>query len=214
MKKVSIFLAVLLLAAFVPKPLAAEGAFDWGVKGGLSLSKNTWSNGPTSGTLPKPVLGAFFSFSLNKTLAIQPEIYLLMIGGRDEGETDGVSWRWDSIQTFIHVPVLAKVRLMREGKWTPIVFAGPAANFILSAKSKNWEDGELVLDEDSRDFFGVKNVTFSLVFGGGAEWKLNDRVILVFDIRYTLMLTKLNGVAFEDGSWKTNALMFMLGVGF
>lgn len=217
MKRSSVIIAVLLLAVFVAKPLAAEGAFDWGVKGGLSLSKNTWSNGPTSGTLPKPVVGAFLSFSLSKTLAIQPEVYLLMAGGRDEGEIDGVSWRYDNIQTFIHVPVLAKVRLMREGKWTPIVFAGPAANFLLTAKNKYYEDGELIFEfteEQIREEFGIKNLTFSLVLGGGAEWMINDKMILVFDIRYSLMLTKLNGVAFEEGSWKNNALMFMLGVGF
>lgn len=214
MKRFSAFFAVLLLAVFVPKPLAAEGAFDWGVKGGLSLSKNAWSNGPTSGTLPKPVVGAFLSFNLSKTLAIQPEIYFLMAGGRDKDILGMTYDRWDNLETFIHFPILAKARLIREGKWTPVVFAGPAANFLLSAKDKTYLAGELISEQDVPESFGIKTLTFSLVFGGGAEWMLNSNMFLVFDIRYALMLTKLNGEAFEEGSWKNNALMFMLGVGF
>jgi len=213
----SLFSAVLVLAAFLPEPLAAGGSFDLGVKGGLALSKNTWSTGPKSGTLSKPVLGAFVSFSLSKTLAIQPEVFYLIAGGRDEVEVGEVTTRYDSLQTFIHVPVLVKIRLIKEGRWTPTIFAGPAANFLLSTKGRYYEDGELIYEdteEEVREYFGVRNVTFSLVFGGGAEWKLNDKMILVLDIRYSLMLTRLNGVDFPDGSWTTNALMFMMGVGF
>lgn len=216
-KGLSLLSAVLILGALLPGPLAAEGAFDWGVKGGLALSKNTWSTGPKSGTLSKPVLGAFLSFSLSKTLAIQPEVFFLIAGGRDEWEVGGVTARYDSLQTFIHVPVLAKIRFIKEGRWTPTIFAGPAANFLLSTKGRYYEDGEFIYEdpeEEVREYFGVRNVTYSLVFGGGAEWKLNDKMILVLDIRYSLMLTRLNGVDFEAGSWTTNALMFMMGVGF
>jgi len=212
-KAIGVLSAVLLLAAFMPSPLTAGVDFDLGVKGGLSLSKNAWSNGPTSGTLPKPVAGAFFSLNLNKTLAIQPEIYLLMAGGRDKDIVGMPYDRWDSVETFIHFPVLAKARLIREGKWTPVVFAGPAANFLLSAKNKTYLDGELISEQDVPESYGVKTLTFSLVFGGGAELMLN-KMILIFDIRYTLMLTKLNGEAFKEGSWKSNALLFMAGVGF
>ena len=175
-KGIGVFSALLLLAAFMPSPLTAGVDFDLGVKGGLSLSKNVWSNGPTSGTLPKPVVGAFFSLNLNKTLAIQPEIYLLMAGGRDKDIVGMPYDRWDNVETFIHFPVLAKVRLIREGKWTPVVFAGPAANFLLSAKNKTYLDGELISEQDLPESFGIKTLTFSLVFGGGAEWMLSFNV--------------------------------------
>jgi len=213
----SLLSAVLLLGALLPGPLAAEGSFNLGVKGGLALSKNTWSAGPKSGTLSRPVLGAFLSFSLSKTIAIQPEAFFLIAGGQDEVEIDGVTQRYDSLQTFIHVPVLAKIRILKEGKLIPVVFAGPAANFLLSTKGRYYEDGVLIYEdseEEIRDYFGPRNLTFSLVFGGGAEWKFNKNMILVFDLRYAMMLTKLNGVDFEAGSWTIKALMFMMGVGF
>ena len=126
--------------------------------------------------MPKPVVGAFFSLNLNKTLAIQPEIYLLMAGGRDKDIVGMPYDRWDNVETFIHFPVLAKVRLIREGKWTPVVFAGPAANFLLSAKNKTYLDGELISEQDLPESFGIKTLTFSLVFGGGAEWMFSFNV--------------------------------------
>lgn len=212
----SLFAAVLIFGAIMPGPLAAQDSFDLGIKGGLALSKNTWTSGWKSGTLPKPVLGAFLSFNMSKTLAIQPEVFFLIAGGRDVVE-DEVIARYDSLQSFIHLPVLAKLRILKEGTLIPVVFAGPAANFLVSTKGRYYEDGVLIYEdteEEIRDYFGPRNLTFSFVFGGGAEWKFTKNMILVFDLRYAMMLSKFNGEDIGEGSWTIKALMFMMGVGF
>jgi hypothetical protein len=98
---------------------------------------------------------------------------------------------------------------MQGGKTIPVIFAGPAINFNLSAKGKIFEDDVLVDEYEFKDW--VKSPTLSLVFGGGAEMKM-EKFMLILDLRYDLGLT--NPVEFPDENVKFGTLMFMVGIGF
>ena len=116
-KGVLIFAAVTLLAAFVPQPLAAAVDIDLGIKGGLSLAKYKWSDmDEASCNLRQPVFGVFVAFNLTKNIAIQPEIYLLTQGGMDTYDDIINFWEYKNFYRYIHVPVLAKVRLIKRGQ--------------------------------------------------------------------------------------------------
>jgi hypothetical protein len=209
-KGILIFAAVTLLATFVPQPLAAAVDIDFGVKGGISLAKIKWSD-ETEATcnLLQPVFGVFAAFNLSQSIAIQPEIFLLTQGGKDEYGIDLDTYAYKAFYRYIHVPVLAKVRLMKEGKFRPVLFAGPAVDILLSAHEKYYING--VLDEDSDVKEYLKNTNISLVFGVGVEHMM-DKLTLILDVRYDLGLVSIEAIGTD--LLKTKALMFLVGVGF
>jgi hypothetical protein len=210
-KGVGVFAAALLLTALVPRPAAAGATFDWGIKGGISLAKVNWideGEEDPSDTLLQPVFGAFVAINFSKAFAFQPEVYLLTRGGEWTEEYETVV-KWVEKWQFIHVPLLAKVNLKQGGKTIPVLFAGPAVNFNLSAKGKIYEDGELVDEYDFKDY--VKATTLSLVFGGGVE-KTMEKFVLILDIRYDIGLT--NPITFIDEEVKFGTFMFMAGIKF
>ncbi len=211
MKKCAlIFAAALLLTALAPQPVAAAVDFDLGIKAGVSLAKIKWSD-ETEATcnLIQPVFGVFASFNLTKNIAIQPEIYLLTQGGTDEYTYDLDTYAFKALYRYIHIPVLAKVRLMNEGKFRPILFAGPAVGILLSAHEKHYTNGVLDSDDDVKEY--LKNTNFSLVFGAGVEYMM-DKLMLILDVRYDMGLAGIEAIGTDQ--LKTRALMFLVGVGF
>ena len=215
MKKGVLVVAVaLLLVAFIPRPVAAAIDFGWGVKGGLSLASSKWSDDSSaSKLLGKPVFGAFIAFNLNKSFAIQPEVYFLTQGGIYTYESlEEITYKYIDTYKYLHIPVLAKLRLMPDKKLTPIVFAGPAVGVLLSAHYKMFVNGAEEVDKNVKTWF--KSTNFSLVFGGGVEYKL-DKLMLVLDVRYDLGLANIDKSDMPNpDTLKTKALMFMVGVGF
>jgi len=218
MKKASlIFLSVLLLAAFVPRPAAAEVTFDLGIKGGVSLANTVERYDgeilfPTTSSFISPVFGGFVAINLSDVFTLQPEVHYLVNGGNWESEFGGIVQRWKHTFRYLHVPLLAKVHLIPKGKAIPILFAGPAVNLLLSTNDKYWEDGVLIYDEPFEE--PLKKMSLSAVVGGGVEFKM-DTLLVVLEIRYNLGLTNL---IIDPGkinwSLKTKALMIMAGVGF
>ncbi len=209
-KGLGVFAAVLLLAAVIPQPAAADVTFDLGVKGGISLAKVKtsdeifdWCN------LMKPVLGVFFSLNLNEQFSVQPEIYLLKQGGKYEEEIEGDTYKLIWLFDYIHIPVLAKVKLASDGEVKPIIFAGPAFGYLVRARQKYYENGTLMDDEDVMEFLKKPNI--SAVFGGGVEIIL-EKLLLILEVRYDLGL--VNVLDDPDDSVNTNALMIMAGLGF
>jgi hypothetical protein len=212
-KGLLVFTVALLFAAFVPRPVAAAIDFDWGVKGGLSMASEKWSDDTSaSKSLTKPVFGVFFAFNLNKSFAIQPEIYYLTQGGIYTYEPEGIIYKYVDTFNYLQIPVLAKLRLMPDKKLTPIVFAGPAVGVLLSAHYKYSVDGVEEWDKNVKTWY--KSTSFGLVFGGGVEYKL-DKLMLVLDVRYDLGLANIDKSDVPNpDTLKTRTLMFMVGVGF
>jgi hypothetical protein len=81
---------------------------------------------------------------------------------------------------YLHVPVLLRAKLMKEGKFVPVVFAGPALGFLLSAN----ETGA----GDVKEFF--KPTDFGLDMGLGAEIAIGKMKALI-DFRYYMGLTNV-----------------------
>lgn len=221
-RSMTLTVVFLLLTMFMPRPALSETTFDLGIKGGVSFAR-FWVGGPepvvtrlTENALVRPVLGVFFSINLNKAFAIQPGIYYLTHGGAEEFEdidNPGDFYKDRVIFNYLHVPVLAKLRLMQNVKATPVVFAGPAVEVLLSAKSKSWLNGVPQEDEDFTS--ALKRLAFGLDFGLGVEYLLN-KVLLVFDVRCALGLSNIAGSEDNilDVKFKTRTFLATVGVGF
>ncbi len=213
MKKLFGILVAALFLSVVGPQAASAGTIDLGVKGGLSLSNFSWSGGGPSDAyswLKEPVFGAFLAFNLNETFAIQPEVFLWKGGAYYEDDYEGSTYKAEIVLTYIHVPVLAKVHLAKEGKLRPILFAGPAISFLAKAANKYYVDGVLEDEDDIKEY--LKGTDISAVFGGGLEIVL-DKIMLVLDIRYNLGLANIDNKGTET-TIKNKAVMIMAGIGF
>jgi hypothetical protein len=207
-KGILVFTVALLFAAFFPQPVTA--AVDLGIKGGVSLASYKWSDDTSaSNSLTSPVFGIFAAFNFSKTFAIQPEAYWLTLGGKEIDDSDVDIYEYRMLLNYIHVPILAKVRLMPNGKLTPILFAGPAVGFLMSAKQKFYINDVFEDDEDIKQY--LKSTNFSAVFGAGLEVVMN-KLMLALDVRYDMGLANINNMGTD--TLKIRTLMFMVGVGF
>ncbi len=209
-----VYLSGLLLAAFVPRTAGAEVTFDLGIKGGVSFAKTASLVGgekqPLSDALNRPVLGAFLAVNFDKTFTLQPEVFYLVQGGAWAWDVDGSTFTGEHRLKYIHVPLLAKIHLIQEGKMIPIIFAGPAVGYLMSAREPLWIDGVLESNDVVTEYF--KRLNFSVVLGGGFEFML-DKLMMVLEVRYDWGLA--NTVIGEPGySLKSRALMIMAGIGF
>jgi hypothetical protein len=173
-RSVLVCAVVLVLAVLVAAPASAATKFSFGLKVGASSSNVKWSDDVGDETsVTELTFGAFGIFELSPTLGIQPEVNYLVTGEK-----------WDitggtNVENFayLHIPILLRARLMKEGKVVPVVFAGPAVGFLLSAK-----DG----GEDVKEFF--KSTDFGVDLGLGAEIALGNMKGLI-DLRYYMGLT-------------------------
>jgi len=205
-KGVLVCAAVLVLAVLIAAPASAATKFNFGLKAGASSSNVKWSDDVGDETsVTELTFGGFVIFELSPTLAIQPEINYLVTGEQ-----------WDITEgtnvenfTYLHVPILLRARLMKEGKFVPVVFAGPAVGFLLSAK-----DG----GEDVKEWF--KSTDFGLDLGLGAEIALGTMKALL-DFRYYMGLTNVYSapdlVIMElpmDFTMKNAAFMLTAGIIF
>ena len=208
-KSLLVCAAVLVLAVLVAAPASAATNIKFGIKAGASSSNVKWSDDVgDEKSITKPTFGAFAIFELSPMLAIQPEINYLVTGEQWD-ITDGTA-----IEnfTYLHIPILLRARLMEEGKFVPVVFAGPAVGFLLSAK-----DG----GDDVKEYF--KSTDFGADFGLGAEIALGKMKALI-DFRYYMGLTdvfvqpEILGAAMlmelPDWSMKNSAFILTAGIIF
>jgi Outer membrane protein beta-barrel domain len=198
--------ALLVIMGLVAAPAAAAGKWNFGLKAGASFSNVAWSDDDGSEKmLIQPTFGGFVVFNLSPTLAIQPEVNYL-VTGESWSYTEGtISEKF----TYLQIPILLKIKLMKEGKFIPVVFVGPAVSFLLSMT----EGGD-----SYKEFFD--DTDFGLDFGLGGEMTAG-KMKVVFDARYYLGLSNaynppvvLLEVSPSDFSMKNRAFSLTVGLLF
>jgi len=192
----------------------AGSAISFGIKGGLSLptpaSVDSGDPDYPSVNPKKPVFGVFVAYNRSRNFAYQLEIFYLTqslitsnIFITDDQGNIIFEGPVEDLRMYIHIPVLAKFRIVNKSPVTPIVFAGPAMSVAVKTSTKP----EIAAPIYTPEF---KDVNLSLVFGGGLEAAVG-RFVLSLDVRYDLGFADLHASGIDP---KTNALMFMAGIGF
>ena len=195
--------ALMVVKCMLPLPVAEAQTQAVGIKGGLSSSNvNLIDDEEERQRFLKrrlALLGGLFTtlpFAEDR-FALQLEALLSQKGTRFVlGEFEQVLEL-----TYFEVPVLARINLTPAGGGGHIhVFSGAAFGFMLSAQE--------VVDDEAEDVDDVvRGDDFSLVFGGGFEYRK-----LVIDLRYTRGLID---IARRNGRpMTTNAIGIMAGVKF
>ncbi len=198
-------LAALCVAAVLPQTLSA----GVGIKGGLSLSKYTYTSPDpmpfAMENLTGLVGGVYFNMGLGP-LSFQPEILYARMGMKYSFEGATIEYQTN----YIQVPLLLKVSVIPAGPIRPVVYAGGYGSYLLSAKGvMTSEEGS-----DSGDLDDIyEKYDYGLVGGAGVEFKLPG-IKMSLEGRYNLGLANVLKEAESDTSLKNRSIMVLVGVGF
>ena len=201
------FTLLFILVAFVS---FSQAQMQIGPKAGLSIANIAGDVEDYFGTTLDSRTGfnggIFFMYQFNKMFAIQPEVYYTMKGASKKIEGVDVSVKLD----YVEVPLFLKFVIPVEGSNVrPVIFAGPALGFNMSAKVKG-ESGEGSEEVDVKDY--VKSTDFSLIFGGGVGFMVGTNE-LGADVRYSLGLTSWDNTG-ADADVKNNVISINAYFGF
>jgi hypothetical protein len=209
---------VLLLGVAASAQPAAVGVTGKGLKLGFGIANINTDYNELDEFLDSRVGfsgGGFLTYAFSRQLAVQPEILYVSKGAAKDLFFVNAHLNLD----YLEIPVLLKFDCMPDGKVHPNLYAGPALGLLMASKFH-------IISEtyDIKDY--MKSMDFSLVFGGGLDYKR-----VTFDVRYTLGLTgivdaadKINeAIGAEPGdsyylegdpTVKNTDLSFMVGVKF
>lgn len=192
MKKINLFIALLFCSTMAFSQVLPS--FQFGLKGGLNLSKFNTENTFSSDNQAGYYAGIWTRIGA-AGIHLQPELYL---SGKNTtlvssaGEENKVKF------TSLDVPVLIGTKIGAAGIGVRLN-TGPVVSFILN-------EDQSFGNAASNIFNGrFKDQAFAWQFGAGLDIKK-----LNFDLRYELGLTDIN----KGGYGETKLNLFTLGIGY
>ncbi len=212
MKK-SVIILLLLICIFT---LNAEMYMSFGLKGGISLNHmwgDDWDNQVTFNTGDNTFrlgfsVGGFVSVNISNSIALQPEVYLSLIGGGYDYTEAGSTIENTQRLWVLEIPILLKLT-MPAGNFRGAVFAGGNIMIKMFDYTQIDDDQEDVISDQQfeRPYFG-------LVGGIEMDIPMNDKMYFIVDVRYCLMLSDIFAETMATGpEMKSNSLKFMVGIG-
>jgi hypothetical protein len=191
-----VFLSVLFLCT-------AAGAAEYAAGGRVGLNLSAIFGDSIPGRTMGFGLNAsvFFSAWLTERFGVQPELFLSTKGERWSVDDYG---NWDHYATkltYLEVPVLAKLKIVKSETLVPVFFLGPDLGLLLGASS---EIKGSTLDQKPV----TKSVDFGVTAGTSLEIRRNNSIIPI-DIRYTLGLINYS----KDAAYKVKNGVFSVSAG-
>ena len=151
--------------------------------------------------------GAFLTFGLGSSFAVQPEVLFVMKGSKYSNGSGADVYRETLSLDYIEVPVLIKFFLPVAGSFRLHLFAGPSLAFKVRARVKATFGGETEVET----LDNVKNTDLGLAAGVGLEHPLG-RGRITLDLRYTAGTGSLSKGTGDD--IKNEALGLFAGYSF
>lgn len=234
MKRLTVILFIsVVMVTLISASASAQGITGKGVKIGLNgaklagdfgdvLNDGLVSLGFTNVSVDEKrrigfSAGAFFTYSINEMFAVQPEILFTMKGSKYDTEAtlSGITVKTTATEklNYLEIPVLAKVVIPVEGKFSPNLFAGPYFAIKLSAKVKAEATVSGITVEAEADDDDVRSFDYGMVFGGGVDYSLATGKV-TFDVRYSLGLRDIYDTSGTDFSVKNSVISAMIGYSF
>ncbi len=211
MKKVTVACAILAILMFSSALFAGEvGEIHYGIKGGVGLAKAWGDDVPDEAAFKLGAnVGAFMNYRVHEMFVVQPEVFYAMKGWKiDVTDGDEISVKMD----YIDIDVLAKLTIPMEGMIKPSIFVGPFVGINMTADS---EVGDETFEIDN-----AKSTDFGIVLGGGVDYEMENGMMILLDIRYSMGMVNLFEVpeeaeeGAEEDVVKSNSIIFMAGVAF
>lgn len=192
MKKLSLLLALLICSSLAYSQVLPS--FQFGLKGGLNLSKFSTENTFSSDNQAGYYAGIWTRIGAGG-IHLQPELYL---SGKNTTLVSSTGAENKVKFTSLDVPVLVGTKIGAAGIGVRLN-TGPVVSFVLN-------EDQSFGDAAGNIFNGrFKDQAFAWQFGAGLDIKK-----LNFDLRYELGLTDLN----KSGYGETKLSLFTLGIGY
>ena len=225
-----VFAMVFLLALTASAQEPKVSKMSFGIKGGLGVSTLRGDSLaslledmahaqslPVKSSWTAAGIGAFFSYSVAPSFAIQPELLYVQKGCKFDFSGGGTT---TAKSAWLEIPILLKFTPVFQGsRIAPAIFAGPFIGLKMSAEFQQSgfaAEVEVPGDFDAKD--SLKSTDFGFTFGGGLGYKLTKGEIF-FDVRYDLGLTEfLNSGTLNrprsQADTKTSAFLMLVGYRF
>lgn len=152
--------------------------------------------------------GVFTTFSLNKSLAIQPELNYVRKGRSNETSELNTLNKTDFLLHYLQIPVLLQYRndqLLNKSESVFYINGGPYAAFVVNTQtrvSKTDEGGILTPIDNS------KKTDWGATLGIGFQTPIRQKDVR-FDLRYDMGLSE---IANQPTDYRTKALSFTIGI--
>lgn len=225
MSRCLFLVAVVFVATVIPtsSAFAAEKP-SFGVLGGLHLANLAIRPDPDDVSIDsiwRANVGGFVEFGLHPNVSLQARSMYVPKGARLEEVEDGISVSATTVINYVSVPVLLKLQTDL-GKVRPYAVVGPELGFKASAGASletsapvPQEILDMVENEiDDQVKNNVKSTDIALDFSGGVEIPSGRLAVLIEGV-YSIGLKNIavpdEG---EDGSAKTRAFLFNVGIRF
>ncbi len=213
MKKFLVVTLVFLLIGGVSTSVS-QVKMSFGPKIGLNIASASFSPDYSSDVTKSSRTGfmggaAFEVMFSGIPLGIEANLFYAMQGVELSAPGEKLTTKLDEIQ----IPILLKGKFPTGSPVSPYAYIGPALGFVASAKQTYEATGQPTEETD------ISNTTtgtdFQFVFGGGAEFKIESKVAVTFDLRYGLGLTDMTkNQAVGARSVKTRGFSILVGCMF
>lgn len=198
--------------------LAAPAEAQFGIRGGINLSKFIGDDAGEADTKQGLNFGGSFRLFGVGPLSIVPEVFYSQKGAKiEEGSGQGFQ-QLDFSLNYLEVPILARLNLPEVGMLQPYVAAGPAFAWQLDCEL-DVETGDVESDarECGEQFGGVdtafQNADRGLVVTGGVDLRLFSTGGLNLEARLVQGLDRLNE-GDDEPDVRNQAISLMLGYSF
>lgn len=205
------FLALLLIVLSFSNNSNAQVKIALGLEAGINIANTTETPAQNTNSKIGLIGGGNVDIGLSPTISIVPGLRYVMKGNSLTGSFpfEGVTYTEISNKgNYLQFPALLKVKFpLTEIK--PYLIAGPMLGILLSATQS------ATAPNTSRDFdikTNFESTEFSLLFGGGMDFRVATKTDLFIQFAYELGLSNISKIA--NNTVKTNGIQITGGVKF
>ena len=208
---------IILIFIICTTTVSAQMNMSFGLKGGLSLNHmwgDDWDGQLVSFDAENAFrlgfsVGGFATININENIAIQPEVYLSLIGGGMDYTESGNEMEDTRRLWVVEIPILIKLT-MPAGNFRGSVYAG--GDIMIKVFDYTVEiNGE---EDDTEDDSLFNRPYFGLVGGIEMNIPISDSLYFIADVRYVCMLSDIfNKRTTSNPEYKSNSIKFLVGIG-
>ncbi len=190
------------LLALAPAAGRAQGAPEWGLKGGLNVAMLR-GGGSSFDSKLGALGGGFVVYDFSTEFGLESGLLFTMKGAKVlKGSPTGTVESF-LILDYLEVPVLLRWNIPTGTTTRSHLYAGPTLAFRVSSRNRT--------ETETTDLKDVQGLDSGVAIGGSVDFPLNPGRLVV-DLRYGIGLTDAFGD--QARNYKNDVLSIMAGVSF
>lgn len=211
MKRLPLFLSILMLCIMAVSVSQAQVEFNLGFKTGLNMGTISYDPDPFGAGVTKSgkigfAVGADAEIGFANMFYVSLQPRFIMKGNKFEQGSAKLTRSINELELPLHFRVKFLKSPVR-----PYAFVGPNIGIVLSGNDKyegTQNDGEVDIKDQ------ISSTDFALDFGGGVEYWVASQVAITGDLRYSLGLSNLIKNPAGNATAKSQGFQIIFGVLF